>query len=703
MADDKKDQNNQNTPTDSHQTSSQGTAPNPFGFNAFSQNPFTHNFFNNGFFTNNPFIPSNGANSDVDLPQNPFDFLLNTNPFTHMAKSLPPYNTTVSEFCNQFVGNMTKLSQQITEQSMRMKQNPQYTSTSIMMDLMDGWRKMGQMATNHPGNLVEDHLQLLRDQMHLWQNTMQQIIGKKIEPVVVPEKGDKRFSDEEWEDNPAFNFLKQNYLLTTQAMMDAIDGVEGIDEKTRQRLAFFTRQWINAIAPTNFLLTNPEVLRLTIESRGQNLVQGMKQLAEDMGNSADTLNIRMTDQSAFRVGDNIATSKGKVVFENHMMQLIQYEPATDKVKQRPMLLVPPWINKFYIMDLREKNSFIHWAVNQGHSVFVISWANPTPEYKNVGMETYLKDGVLAAMNQIEAITGEKTINITGYCIGGMLTALTLAYLAGKKQENRIASATLWATIIDFTDPGDIGVFIDDKIVTAIDKQNAEKGVFDGRMMGVSFSLLRENSLYWNYYIQNYLKGERPVPFDLLYWNSDCTNVTAALHHFLLRDFYLNNSLRKPNALEIDGVKIDLSKVKTPVYMVATLQDHIAKWKSCYPGTQVFGGEKVFVLGESGHIAGIMNPPGSKYGFYTNDNYSADANQWYKDANYVADTWWNHWQDWIKPYEGNEVAARVVGQNHQGKDIATFGDAPGTYVTVKASDALMGNNFAEAYRSQLPPL
>lgn len=703
MADDKKDQNNQNTPTDSHQTSSQGTAPNPFGFNAFSQNPFTHSFFNNGFFTNNPFIPSNGANSDVDLPQNPFDFLLNTNPFTHMAKSLPPYNTTVSEFCNQFVGNMTKLSQQITEQSMRMKQNPQYTSTSIMMDLMDGWRKMGQMATNHPGNLVEDHLQLLRDQMHLWQNTMQQIIGKKIEPVVVPEKGDKRFSDEEWEDNPAFNFLKQNYLLTTQAMMDAIDGVEGIDEKTRQRLAFFTRQWINAIAPTNFLLTNPEVLRLTIESRGQNLVQGMKQLAEDMGNSADTLNIRMTDQSAFRVGDNIATSKGKVVFENHMMQLIQYEPATDKVKQRPMLLVPPWINKFYIMDLREKNSFIHWAVNQGHSVFVISWANPTPEYKNVGMETYLKDGVLAAMNQIEAITGEKTINITGYCIGGMLTALTLAYLAGKKQENRIASATLWATIIDFTDPGDIGVFIDDKIVTAIDKQNAEKGVFDGRMMGVSFSLLRENSLYWNYYIQNYLKGERPVPFDLLYWNSDCTNVTAALHHFLLRDFYLNNSLRKPNALEIDGVKIDLSKVKTPVYMVATLQDHIAKWKSCYPGTQVFGGEKVFVLGESGHIAGIMNPPGSKYGFYTNDNYSADANQWYKDANYVADTWWNHWHDWIKPYEGNEVAARVVGQNHQGKDIATFGDAPGTYVTVKASDALMGNNFAEAYRSQLPPL
>lgn len=680
--------------------------------------------------------------SGFGMPNNPFEFfnqmnqqmaqMAQLNPFAQLAKTMPqafypphtPANTSnepqatsstannanpttssassaMLDFYGQFFGNMTQLSQQIAQQTMRLQQHPQYTNTSIMMDLMDGWKKMAQMAHNHPGQLIDDQVQLMRDQMHLWQNTLQQFAGKNPEPVVTPEKGDKRFNDEEWENNPIFNFLKQNYLLTTQAMLDAIDNTEGVDEKTRQRLAFFTRQWVNAIAPTNFLLTNPEVLRLTLESGGQNLVQGMKQMSEDMQNSADTLNIRMTDQSAFRVGDNIATSKGKVVFENYLMQLIQYEPATEKVKQHPMLLVPPWINKFYIMDLREKNSFIHWAVNQGHTVFVISWANPTPEYQHVSMKHYMKDGVIEAMDAIERITGEKTINISGYCIGGMLTSVTLAYLTAKNQAERIASATLWATIIDFSDPGDIGVFIDDKIVTAIDKQNTEKGVFDGRMMGVSFSLLRENSLYWNYYVQNYLKGERPVPFDLLYWNSDCTNVTAALHHFLLREFYINNGLKKAGGVEIDGVKIDLSKVKIPVYMVATVQDHIAKWKSCYPGTQVFGGEKVFVLGESGHIAGIMNPPNSKYGYYTNNNYTADADQWYKDAEYVQDTWWHNWRDWVKAYEGGETNARVVGQDSKGKAIDTFGDAPGSYVTVKAPEALARHNFAEAYRSQLP--
>lgn len=659
---------------------------------------------------NNPFDPfgigNAFANYNMNLAQNPFDFfgqMNHMNPFAQVAKSIPqPAPTSaITDFYTQFFGNMTQLSQQIAQQSMRLNQQPQYTNTSIMMDLMEGWKKMAQTSTNHPGNFIEDQVQLLRDQVQLWQNTLQQMAGKTPEPVAKPEKGDKRFSDEEWEQNPLFNFLKQNYLLTSQAMLEAIESTEGVDEKTRQRLAFFTRQWINAMAPTNFLLTNPEVLRLTIESGGKNLIEGMKQMSEDMRNSADTLNIRMTDESAFRVGDNIATSKGKVVFENYLMQLIQYEPSTEKVKQRPMLLVPPWINKFYIMDLREKNSFIRWAVEQGHTVFVLSWANPTPEYNNVSMEHYMKDGVLVGMDAIERITGEKIINVSGYCIGGMLTAITLGYLTAKNQADRIASATLWATIIDFTDPGDIGVFIDDKIVAAIDKQNAEKGVFDGRMMGVSFSLLRENSLYWNYYVQNYLKGERPVPFDLLYWNSDCTNVTAALHHFLLNEFYLKNGLRKPGGIEIDGVKIDLSKVKIPVFMVATLQDHIAKWKSCYAGTQVFGGEKVFLLGESGHIAGIMNPPGSKYGYYTNKAYTADADHWYKEAEFVQDTWWHNWADWVKPYEGNEINARIVGQDSKGKEVPTLGSAPGSYVTVKADEALNGHNFAEAYQAQLP--
>ena len=697
-----------------HDNSSFANMGNPFEFfnqmnqqlqqqmNQFSQfNPFAHIANLTAQMTQIP-SPMTNLSSFTSLfnPLGQFSQASDGKPTSNSDNSHTNANT-MTQLYGQFFNNMTELSQQIAQQSMRLQQQPQYTNTSLIMDLMDGWKKMAQMTHNHPGQVIEDQVQLLRDQMQLWQNTLQQLAGKKTEPVAIPEKGDKRFSDEEWDNNPIFNFLKQNYLLTTQAMLESIENTEGIDDKTRQRLAFFTRQWVNAVAPTNFLLTNPEVLRLTIESGGQNLVQGMKQLSEDMHNSADTLNIRMTDSSAFRVGDNIATSKGKVIFENYLMQLIQYEPTTEKVKQRPMLLVPPWINKFYIMDLREKNSFIRWAVNQGHTVFVLSWANPTPDYHNVGMQHYMKDGILAAMDEIERITGEKTINITGYCIGGMLTAITLAYLTAKNQADRIASATLWATIIDFSDPGDIGVFIEDKIVTAIDKQNSQKGVFDGRMMGVSFSLLRENSLYWNYYVQNYLKGERPVPFDLLYWNSDCTNVTAALHHFLLREFYINNGLKKVGGVEIDGVKIDLSKVKTPVFMIATLQDHIAKWKGCYAGTQVFDGEKVFILGESGHVAGIMNPPNSKYGYYTNKNYTTDADQWYKDAEYVQDTWWHNWQAWVKTYEGGETAARVVGQDRSGKTVATYGDAPGTYVTVKAPEALAGHNFAEAYRSQLP--
>lgn len=643
--------------------------------------------------------------SNQKVPQSPFEFfaqMSQMNPFLQaMQQMQPSEGANAADLYSQFAQNMANLTQQFTHQSMKLSQQPQHTGMSIMFDLMEGWRQMGNMVSNKPGAMVEEQVTLWKNQLQLWQNTLFKLAGKPTMPVASPEKGDKRFADEEWEANPIFDFLKQNYLLTSQSMMDAIDNVEGMDEKTRQRLAFFTRQWLNAMAPTNFLLTNPEVLKLTLESGGQNLVKGMKQMAEDMSNSADALNVRMTDSSAFKIGENIATSKGKVVFENHMMQLIQYEPATEKVHKRPLLMVPPWINKFYIMDLREKNSFICWAVNEGHTVFVISWANPTPEYRYVGMETYLKEGVLKALDQVQAITGEDSVNITGYCIGGMLVSLTLGYLAATNQSQRIESATLWTAIIDFSDPGDIGVFIDPKIVEAIDRQNSEKGVFDGRMMGMSFSMLRENSLYWNYYVQNYLKGERPVPFDLLYWNSDCTNVTAKLHHFLLKDFYIDNLLRKPNGVEIDGVKIDLSKVKTPIYMVAALQDHIAKWKSCYPGTQVFGSETTFVLGESGHIAGIMNPPNSKYGYYKNDNYTTDPDAWYQAAEFIQDSWWTHWREWIKKYEGNEVPAREVGKDTHGNVIKTFGDAPGRYVQVKAAEALLGFNQAEAYRDLLP--
>lgn len=616
-------------------------------------------------------------------------------PFYDPTSGQTPYDFWLN---HPLTKNLADLTTRINNQMMRMSSSNNPTGTSVTFDVLDGWRQFGNMMQQHPGNVVEEQTNLWKNQLQLWQNTMLKMAGQNPTPVTTPPKGDKRFADEEWDNNPWYDYLKQNYLLVSEAILEAIDTVEGIDEKSRQRLSFFTRQWINAIAPTNFLFTNPEVLRLTLESQGQNLVNGMKQLAEDLENSADTLNIRMTDQSAFRVGDNIATTPGKVVYQNHMFELIQYTPTTDKVSKKPLLLVPPWINKFYIMDLREKNSFIRWAVEQGHTVFVISWVNPTRAYKDIGMADYMHDGVIAAMDEIERITGESQINISGYCIGGMLTALTLAWLTEKGQADRIASATLWATIIDFTDPGDIGVFIDERIVDSIDKQNSKEGVFDGRMMGVAFSMLRENSLYWNYFIQNYLKGERPVPFDLLYWNSDCTNVTAALHRFLLHKFYLDNLLMKEGELELDGVKIDLRKVKTPVFMVATLQDHIAKWRSCYSGTQVFGGDTTFVLGESGHIAGIMNPPTGKYGYYMADDYPADADAWYEKAEYVEASWWLKWQDWVNQFEKQQVDAREVGKDHKGKFIKTFGDAPGTYVLVKAEEALASDSNPSDFKT-----
>lgn len=669
------------TPPKPNQSASQ----NPFLFNPFAT--FTNTTMNTQTSDNEQTSAhasssnSNNSSNSGDEPSyfNPFDFWFN-NPITQ---------------------NITDTAMRINNQMLRMSGQNSPTSTSVTFDLLEGWRHFGEMMQHNPGTIVDEQANLWKNQWQLWQNTLLKMSGQQPDAIVTPEKGDKRFSDAEWDNNPWFDYLKQYYLLTSQAMMQTIDELEGVDDKTRQRLSFFTRQWINAVAPTNFLFTNPEVLRLTIETQGQNLVDGLKQLAADLENSADTLNIRMTDQSAFRVGENIATAQGQVVYQNYLFELIQYAPTTDKVYKKPLVLVPPWINKFYIMDLREKNSFIRWAVAQGHTVFVLSWANPTPHYRDVGMEQYMHDGLLTALDEVERITGELQTNVVGYCIGGMLTSLTLGWLAKQGQSDRIASATLWASIIDFSDPGDIGVFVDEKLVNAINKQNSQLGVFDGRMMGVSFSLLRENNLYWNYFVQNYLKGERPVPFDLLYWNSDCTNVTAKLHQFLLGEFYLGNKLKQAGALTFDGVAIDLREVKTPVFSVATLQDHIAKWKSCYPMTQVFGGQTEFVLGESGHIAGIMNPPNGKYGYYRNptdadaNRYPSDADLWYKTAEFVQDSWWHAWQEWLANTPANaplmskakQVNARQVGQDYQGKSITTYGDAPGTYVLVTAEQAL----------------
>ncbi|HBH34653.1 class I poly(R)-hydroxyalkanoic acid synthase [Psychrobacter sanguinis] len=585
-------------------------------------------------------------------------------------------------------GSINTLIQKVSNQSFKRLTQTSITSQSLLFEMMDACQQFTTAAiTNSPATLMANQIQLYQQQMQLLQNSLMTAIGAEKEPLIQPEKGDKRFNDKAWSDRVFFDYIKQSYLLSSNSILDTVEATEGIDNKTRQRLSFFTRQWLNAIAPSNFLLTNPEVLRITKETKGKNLLRGLKQLAEDLEKSAHLLTIRMTDDNAFILGENIAATPGKVVYRNRMFELIQYTPTTELVNKRPFLIVPPWINKFYIVDLKQEKSYIRWALNEGHSVFIISWINPDQSYKQAGMETYMHEGLLTALTTIEKITGEPDANVIGYCIGGMLLALTLSWLAENNQSQRIASATFWTTMFDFSDPGDLGVFIDENIVKALEQEGEKKGVFDGRLMGIAFSLLRENSLYWNYYIQNYLKGERPTPFDLLYWNSDCTNVTAALHRFVLRELYLGNKLIQKGVLQFDNINIDLSKVTTPTYVVAALQDHIVKWKGSYQSTQVLGGDVTFVLAESGHVAGIINPPTGKYGFYTHHVNVSDPDQWFELAQKQDRSWWLHWGEWISNYSSDKVPARQPGMDNHGNEWSVLCDAPGEYVRIKAAEAL----------------
>lgn len=568
---------------------------------------------------------------------------------------------------------MGEMTQRMTSMGAGMTDSP---SNSVMYDVVQNYQKFWMSESAHPGHILDKQIDLWQQQMGLWNRTLMAMGGKELTPVVETPKGDRRFKDEDWEKNPIFNYLRESYLINCKAVLDTIDEAEGIDDNRRQRIRFFTRQMLNAASPSNFALTNPEVLKLMQETGGKNIVRGMKNLMRDMKQSANALNIRMTDPKAFQLGVNVATTPGKVVFKNQMFELIQYTPTTEKVSKVPLLMVPPWINKFYIMDLRESNSLVKWAVDNGHTVFMMSWVNPDASYADVSIDQYLEDGLLVAMDKVEAITGEKAMNAMGYCAGGILLSIALAWLANKGQENRIKSATTFATLYDFSDPGDIGAFVDEPIVNALEKHLDRVGYTDGRMMAVAFALLRENDLYWNYYVQNYLKGEDPKAFDLLYWNSDCTNVTAATHIFFLRKLYMENLLMKAGGIIVAGEPIDLTKIKTPVFMVATLQDHIAKWKTCYTGTQLLNDKSKFVLAESGHIAGIINPPGGKYGYYLNDKYEDDPQEWFEKAEYNEGSWWPLWQEWAKTYKGAQVAARQPGTH---KDFPAIYDAPGQYV------------------------
>lgn len=560
-------------------------------------------------------------------------------------------------------------------------------SASVMTDFSEAMREFGEALMTTPQSLIQYQMTLLEKQQELYQHTVLRFLGKEVEPVVTPEKGDKRFRDDQWTENPLFDYIKQLYLLQAETLMDMVHNTGGLSEHAKQKVEYLVRQYVNALSPTNFAGLNPEVIRKTLESGGANLYKGLAQLMKDMDDSAQgALNVAMTDSSAFQVGRNVAVTPGKVIYQNDLMQLIQYTPTTEKTYKRPLLVVPPFINKYYILDLRQDNSFLKWLTDQGHTVFCISWINAGPSLRDKGFDDYLLEGPVAALDAIEQATGETEVNALGYCVGGTLLATTLAYLEKKKQ-NRIRSATFLATLIDFSMPGEIGVFINETSIAALEKQMNMLGYYDGRQMSFSFNTLRENDLFWSFFINNYLKGERPAAFDLLYWNTDSTNLPARMHSYYLRNLYLYNKLIEKDALEIDGVSIDIRAVKTPVYFISTAQDHIALWHGTYKGAQVLGGGKHtrFVLGGSGHIAGIVNPPeANKYGYWTNEKMPETADEWYKGTTNHEGSWWLDWQQWILQQGGmEEVEARQPGS---GK-LAVIEDAPGRYVKQRIIDVL----------------
>jgi polyhydroxyalkanoate synthase len=548
-------------------------------------------------------------------------------------------------------------------------------------EMTDVVKTLGQVADywlRDPQRALQVQTELGKAYLDLWAHMARRMAGEKVEPVAAPDSRDRRFADPEWSTNQFFDFLKQAYLLTVQWANRLVHDAEGLDPHIQQKADFYMRQIANAIAPSNFVLTNPELLRETLASKAENLVRGMHMLAEDIEAGHGNLKIRQSSAAMFEVGRNLACSPGKVIFENELMQLIQYAPSTATVLKRPLLIVPPWINKFYILDLTPEKSFIKWCVDQGLTVFVISWVNPDTKLANKSFEDYMREGPLAALDVIEGATGEREVHAIGYCVGGTLLATTLAYMASK-QDPRIASATFFAAQVDFTHAGDLKVFVDEEQITAREREMSGRGYLEGKKMATAFNLLRSNDLIWPYVINNYLKGKEPPPFDLLYWNSDATRLPAANHSFYLRNCYLENRLSKGDMV-IAGKKLKLKSIKIPVYNLATREDHIAPATSVLLGSKFFGGAVRFVLAGSGHIAGVVNPPNKmKYQYWTGPKpTSANLDRWLSKAKEHAGSWWPDWFEWIKAQDATEVPARQPG----GGKLAPIEDAPGSYVKVR---------------------
>ncbi len=550
----------------------------------------------------------------------------------------------------------------------------------VASEVSEAAKSLGEIARHwvaEPSKLATAQGELFKSYADLWGRSVRRFLGEEVEPVVKPEPGDNRFKDPDWSNGQFFDFWKQAYLITSRWAEDVTRNTEGVDDKTRKRALFYLNQMLSAFSPSNFPLTNPEVVRATLATNAENLVQGMAHFAEDLGKSKDLLRISQTDLSAFEVGRNLAVTPGKVVFQNDLIQLVQYAPTTSEVYERPLLVVPPWINKYYILDLVPEKSFVRWAVEQGFTVFLVSWVNPDARLAQKTFEDYMREGVLAAVEAVNRQTASRQVNALGYCVGGTLLASTLAYMAAKG-DDRIASATFLAAQVDFSEAGDLLVFIDDAQLNSLEEMMAEQGYLDGSRMAAVFNMLRPRDLIWPYVVNNYLLGKKPFPFDLLFWNANSTRLPAANHAFYLREFYHLNRLSK-GEMTLGGIRLDLGRVNIPIYELFTKEDHIAPALSVFRGSKLFGGPVRLVMAGSGHIAGVVNPPAKKkYQFWSGGTGSTLAD-WMASATEAPGSWWPDWAAWLAAYSGAKIPARDPASG----PLKPIEDAPGSFV--KAHD------------------
>jgi polyhydroxyalkanoate synthase subunit PhaC len=555
------------------------------------------------------------------------------------------------------------------------------TALAPANEASDMAKTLGRLAEHwmsDPARAMEAQSRIATDMMALWSNTLQRMNGETPAPIAAPDARDARFKDPEWSENPYFDFLKQAYLVTTRWADGLVKQAEGLDQHTRHKADFYVKQIAGALSPSNFVATNPELLRTTLAENGENLVRGLAMMAEDVDAGHGDLKIRQTGTQGFEVGVNMATTPGKVVFRNHLIELIQYSPTTQTALKTPLLIVPPWINKFYILDLNPEKSFVKWCVAQGITTFIVSWVNPDERHAAADFGAYMQDGIIAALDAVREITGERQAHTMGYCVGGTMLAVTLAWLAARK-DDRVASSTFLTTQVDFTHAGDLQVFVDEEQIKAVEEVMSRLGYLPGSKMASAFNMLRPLDLIWPYVVNTYLKGKEPAAFDLLYWNSDSTRMPEANHRFYLRNCYLENRLSS-GTMEVAGEILDLGKVKTPIYNLAAREDHIAPPRSVFVGSGFFGGPVRYVLAGSGHIAGVVNPPEKKkYQFWTGGPAKGAFEDWTATATETPGSWWIDWIAWLRGLDPSEVKARPPGSKRH----KLLGDAPGAYVKVRA--------------------